>query len=78
MDADQGRPAAGAGDPQPAVDGADPLGQAGQAAAAGRVGAADAVVADLEDQPPWRPSAWTVTRPAWLCLAALASSSAAQ
>jgi hypothetical protein len=40
-------PPGGAGDLQPAVDGLDPLGQPGQAAAGLDAGAAGTIVADL-------------------------------
>ena len=68
---DQGRPARWAGDLEGAVDRCGALGQPGQAAAAGGVGAARAVVADDDVQPvPARcttTSAWL----AWACLVML-------
>ena len=50
LDGDPGRPAGRAGDVQAAVHHGDPLGKAGQAAAPGGFGPADAVIGHLEDE----------------------------
>jgi hypothetical protein len=61
-------------DPEAAVDGGDPVGEAAQPRAVG-VGAADPVVADLDDELAVSRRALIVTVLAWACLAALASAS---